>query len=162
MKNKKSQVFVMDLLLGVFVAVIIFAFLFLSWVDYERDYKREIEYNDKLIIGYQVTDMLVDSEGFPKNWEDNPDNISSLGLKGDFAELDDDKVNMFFNHLSQDNVSELFNIERFSFNVVIKNTDGYALTSTLGDTPSLEDYIINLRRYVIYDGQNATLDFKIW
>ena len=157
---KKSQLAMTDLFISIAIFIILIVAIIISWNTYSIRLKDRIIYDDMLYNAYQITDLLVNSQGEPSNW--NYSNVQVIGLAHNDHNISTNKLNALYN-LSYSKSKELFNIERYEFYLQITNSSNYNLVNPYGNIsiPSSED-VTKIRRYVIYENKEAVLQLTIW
>ena len=173
MKNKKSQSVIFDLFMALFIFIIITSILIILWNRYNIDINDRLIHKEMLLKTYHITDLLVESQGTPSNWQelDDETNIKSLGLADLDRKLSSDKLTKFLD-LSSGNYTltkNLLNIEGFEFyfklfdiNAKIKAESGINPIFFGSDIPGRTTTI---RRYVTLeecDERKCVFEFSLW
>lgn len=161
LKNKRGQLFSVDLVVTVIAFIVILAFLLSFWnLNVLRFSERK--HSDELqLLSFQIIDVLIKSPGVPDNWENNLDGLSVIGLSSNSNILDSEKVNTFLS-LDYNLVKEKFNIERFDYQVKLLSINGNVL-NTSGISPS-EDLLekIAINRIVMIRNETRLVQFNLW
>jgi len=161
LKNKRGQVFSVDLVVTVIAFIIIFVFLISFWnLNVLRFSERK--YSDELqLLSFQTTDILIKSPGVPNNWEDNSNNISVIGLGLSLGYLDANKVNTFLG-LDYDLTKEKFNIERFDYRFELLSIDGEVLNTSGANLSNNLLENIAVSRIVMIGNETRLIQFNLW
>ena len=159
--KKKGQLFSLDLVASVVIFIILFAFIISLWNLYSTRLSENIYSEELQLLSFQITDLLVKSQGEPTNWENNPENVSVIGLKLNPNYLDSNKINAFLT-LDYNLTKELFNIERFDFNFKILDLNGNTISETGLSSPETNSYIISNKRLVIIQNETRQISFTLW
>ncbi|MBW2985450.1 hypothetical protein KY313_02230 [Candidatus Woesearchaeota archaeon] len=176
--NKKSQSVVIDLFIALFVFILIMSIITIMWNRYNLDLNQKITQKDMWLKAYHITDLLVESQGNPIDWEINISNISyvrnhvsSIGLVNLDRQLSLDKVEAFkilSNSTNYNITRELLNIEGFEFYFTLFHSSGLIFES--GNSPIFYGDLISgrtttIRRYVSFEECNENkciLEFSLW
>lgn len=158
-QNKKSQIFTIDLIAAMFIFIVLLTAIMLMWNRYIVIADDHIEYDEAQIIGYQISDVMIKSQGKPSNWEENSSKALIIGLANSDRRLSSSKVNAFLN-MSYNDSKKALNIPYYDFSFQIKDLLGNNLTSFYGNNEE-GDFTINLRRYVFYENEKAIMEFKL-
>ena len=180
MKNKKSQAVIIDLFIALFIFVLLLSITLIMWNKYANEINEKVIQKEMWIKAYQITDILVQSEGIPKTWHKNFSNINSLGLATMDRKLSLDKLNAFLNLTLLDglNVSwsdttdgydlikELLNIEGFEFYFRLFNIYGVNIAES-GRDPTFYGNTVSgtttIRRYVsLEECERCVLEISLW
>src|SRR3989338_111415 len=133
---KKGQTGVFDLIVAVFIATIAIMALALSWDRSISKLNEKNEVNDLQIKLYQISDLLITSEGNKDEWDELIDKVppeypTSLGLAKQDRVLYKEKIDNLSNI---GNIEELLNIEPYGFQIVVKELRGDVI-QTIGSSP---------------------------
>src|SRR3989344_632809 len=171
---KKGQTGVFDLIVAVFIATIAIMALALSWDRSISKLNEKNEVNDLQIKLYQISDLLITSEGNKDEWDELIDKVppeypTSLGLAKQDRVLYKEKID----NLSYiGNIEELLNIEPYGFQIVVKELNGN-LIKTIGSPPQPNSRVFIFTRYASlrekkgvgnprYRGEQVEIITKIW
>ena len=156
--TKKSQVFTIDFLLASFIFSVLVIITMLYWNNYNAKLEHDIKSNLLETKAFQISNVLVKSEGSPKSW--NPDNVQVIGLAESDRVLSLEKVNSFAS-MPINKTKRLLQTHNFNFSFVLKDTGG-DIISSYGDNISNPVISINIRRYVLYNDEEAVVEFSMW
>lgn len=157
-RNKKAQIVTTDLFIAVVIFTILMSIIVVSWGRYTTKLDDKLNYEEMQIRAFQISNLLVKSNGNPSNWE-NGGNIESLGLAARDRILSSSKVDAFVN-LSYGNITKLLGIRNYDFYFKLKDSENNSL-ALKGNIPS-GDFAVSLRRYVIYENEDAVMEFTLW
>ena len=117
MKTKKSQSVVFDLFIALSIFVLINAILIIMWDKYAEEIDEKTSQKDMWIKTYHITNLLVESQGRPSNWQDDFNTIESLGLIERDRRFNSGKLEAFLDLIKNNYsfVQNLLNIEGFEF-----------------------------------------------
>lgn len=131
------------------------------------EFKMESEKNILNSKAYRLTELMVKSEGAPKNW--TLSNVESIGLVKSENVLNTSKVNEFENMCNNkyDNLRDIFQSSNndntlSDFHVTIENinNDRVDCGRRIPDTASVS--VVSIKRRVIYRGFRGTLELIVW
>lgn len=165
MKNKKSQAWGIDLMVGAgifLVALFIFFIYSVNQSGEARDIIDDLNYN-----GRTISDDIL-SEGFPKNWWEleNIDGIKKIGILEN-NKISEDKLNRFC-ELSRENYQDTRGIFNTKYNYWFfwKGMDitDFDCQYGIGKNPEGEDVknLIKISRYSVYDNKPVAVYVYIW
>ncbi len=154
----KGQIAFTDLFIALFIATILIFATMSTWDIYKKRLVERTSYDDILTYGFQITDTLVKSPGKPGNW--NETNVEVIGLSNNNLNVSSEKLNNLLK-LDYNNAKYIFNIERYDFYFEITDINNNNLTVPFGLIPTGED-IVKLNRYIIYENEEAILQFTLW
>ena len=174
--TKKGQTGVFDLIVAVFIATIAIMALALSWDRSISKLNEKNEINDLQIKLYQISDLLITSEGNKDEWDElvPGENPTSLGLAKKDRVLYKEKIDELYNIelLNAGEIKELLNIEPYGFQIVVKELDGDVI-QTIGTNPPQNSRVFIFTRYAslrekenvanpTYRGEPVEIITKIW
>ncbi len=157
--NKKSQIFTIDLMAAMFIFIVLLTAVMLMWNRYVAIADNQVEYDEAQIMAYQISDILIKSQGRPSNWEENSSKALIIGLASSDRTLSSAKINAFLN-MSYNDSKKILGIPYYDFSFQVKNLLGDNLTSFYGETIE-EDFTISLKRYIFYENEKAIMELKI-
>lgn len=175
--QKKGQAAVTDLFIAISVFIILITITTLTWNLYNIRLTSRFDYDDMMLRGFQVSDLLVKSKGIPPDWHitynttyPNPRDINGccikpqqlIGLADNERILSQERVDAF-KDISDANpqvIKDALNINLYNYYFVIRNQTGVPLLNT-GLFPSGK-YAVNLARIVSYNNQPVIMEFAIW
>lgn len=157
----KAQVATFDLFLAVFVFIILLFAVVFIWRDYTLRLDKKLEFDHMQIKAFQISNTLLKNPGTPTAWENYPNEAKVLGLAYKDRVLSQDKVDAFID-LTYNDIKKLFMIDYYDYDFyfAIKNLEGESIKTT-GLTPT-GNYIINLQRRVLYNNEEAIMEFSLW
>lgn len=158
LKDKKAQIFTTDFFIAFFIFSILIIVAMVSWNNY---YIKITEINDYDIMmnkAFQISDVLVKSQGYPLEWDS--ENVQIIGLASEDRELSLDKVNLFAN-LPLNKSKNIFKTQDSKFHFSIKNFDGEILKE-YGYNMTNAKKSVNVRRYLLYNDEEAVMEFTLW
>jgi len=151
----KSQAAVADLFIAFFLFIIVLSATIYTWNLYITRIDEERENNEITMKAFQAAEALVKSQGIPENWS-----LSSVNLTG-LAEneriLSFKKVDLFVN-LTEEQIKNIFKIQLYNFSFVLKDIEGNKIKE-IGSITGEKS--VNVKRYVVYENEPATIEFKI-
>jgi len=153
--NNKAQVAMIDLVIAFVIAFGLVAVL-LSYIDLPTEVINDrIQTEDKLLKAVESTNILLNSHGFPTNWDQDNVEISSIVKSPNV--IDFKKLNQFRN-LSYEKKKELLNINDFNYTLIIK-VDNSTIKDGITNL-NLETVAVN--RIALLGGEYAQIQFKVW
>lgn len=157
-RTKKGQVAITDL----FISAVLFGMIIISvmalWNQYNKKIVEQTEYNDLLLRGFNIADLLSNYEGQPEKWDELQD-VEIIGLANEDRIISKSKLNNFTN-LSYEEIKNRFNIVGNEFYFSLSDLTGSDFNPiTIGNKTGKQ--IIDIRRLVIYEDQEAALEFAI-
>lgn len=154
MSNKKSQVVVYDMLFATIVVVGLALTMFFMWSHIETRLEEKTSYNDMQAAAFQISDILVKSQGRPLSWE-NSSNVYAIGLANYDRELSKEKIEAFINMNYRDSKKLL--LLPYDYYLTIKTTNNTIIKeggfSYIGGKK-----VVNAQRKAIYDGKIVTVE----
>ncbi len=155
--HHKGQIAALDFFIALLIFSVLLTITMLSWSSYHSKISERAEYHDMMTKAFQISDVLVKSPGFPSNWDEG--NVGVVGLAIEDRILSIDKVNAFAN-LSLNKTKSIFQIYGYKFYFNLTKTNGEGIKE-YGEEPNGEKSI-SIKRYVLYNDEKATMEFKIW
>jgi hypothetical protein len=159
--SKKGQVFTMDFALSLFGFLMVFLVLIGLWNLYSTRLQDNIEYEEMQLLTFQIMDVLTKTQGLPNDWENDPVNLEVIGLKYRTGVLDQNKIDAFL-ALSDDQVKQKFNIERFQYNFKIVDDNNVILDSIGVETNESTNLAIAINHFVLIDSLTREIVFTLW
>lgn len=172
--QKRGQAAVTDLFIAISVFIILITIITLTWNLYNIRLTSRLDYDEMMLKGFQVSDLLVKSKGVPANWQNNynkttprqtPADINPpqiIGLADNERILSPEKIDAF-KDISDANpqiVKDALKVNLYNYYFVIRNQTGVPLLNT-GLFPAGK-YAVNLARIVLYKDQPVIMEFAIW
>jgi hypothetical protein len=140
---RKAQAFSYDLIVGLSIALVVFAMMFGAWAKATVRINEHTAYEDMTFRAMLISEVLVKD--------------SALGLVGLPYELDNSKVDDFVDE-NYDVLRNRFNIKPNGFYLAVKIND--SVVKSKGTEASGES-VASVRRAVVYNGTGAVLEFRI-
>lgn len=156
MKHHKGQIIAIDFMLTMAVTAIIIILLVSTFIFYEKKIDESTSYNLMLTKAFQVSDILIKTQGSPTNW--NASNVDVIGLVSEDRMISSEKLNQFINMPEQD-IKKRFTMN-YNFYFNLKNTGGNSLAS-VGTIPSGTRTVV-IKRYVLYENDKTIMEFAVW
>ena len=160
-KGREGQIFSIDLVLSVIIFLILIIFLISVWNLYTTRLNERIATEEIQLLAFEMTDILVETEGVPSNWEENPENVTILGLRNDFKSLDEEKLAAFL-LLDYDTIKNKFNIERMEFEFKILEENGSIINTTGISFKNVTEQKTAVRRFVTIGNITRQIVVTLW
>ena len=156
---RKGQIATIDL----FIALVVFFILIITviqiWSLYNHRLGEDMDDETLQLLGFQISDFLVKSPGFPTAWEENVSSLEVIGLASSDRILSQEKINAFIT-LDYSLLKEKFNIEPFEYKFRIKDmTNNVINESGLNFTG---DKSVVTERYVMVKNEKRVMEFTLW
>ncbi len=179
--SRKGQAAVTDLFIAISVFIILITIITLTWNLYNIRLQNRFDYDDMMIKAFQVTDSLVKGRGVPADWETRDQkignsNVQVLGLSENERFLSEQKVKVFSldpskstnpnAKLDDQTLKNTLKINLYNYYFVLRHLNGTVTgcpteCNTRGTFPS-GNYVVNLARLAMYQGQPVYLEFAVW
>ena len=170
---RKGQTGVFDLIVAVIIAIIALFALAISWDRFVIKLNDKNEYNDLQMKLFQISDLLISSEGTPTEWDialDPVTDTSSLGIAYYDRCISQNKLQRLQNPFTLVNIKEKLHIETYNLFINFSRLDNFGTPITIGTPPGATDQkIISLQRYAMMDcnnegtrGEPYQITFKLW
>jgi len=156
---RKAQVASIDLFIAITAFIFLIAATAYTWNIYNTRLAENIEYEKMELAAFQITDLMVKSQGYPSAWEEIPAEVQVIGLAQDDRLLSQDKVDAFMN-LDYGLAKERFNIELYDYKFRLKDLANNMLQESGLDFTG--DTSIVIERYIIFGDEKAILEFTLW
>src|SRR3989344_297961 len=156
MKHRRAQISAFDFILASSVSVIILVLVAATFFLYERKINEFVLYNDLSTKTFQVSDVLIKSEGVPSNW--NSTNVNIIGLASEDRVINVDKLNNFIDLSQQEIKDKMATNYDIYFNLT--NITGKSIAS-IGNPPAGIRSVV-IKRYVMYENEEAIMEFGLW
>jgi hypothetical protein len=146
------------------VTLFIIAILFVSYIaiQTQSSLKTEIDNEQKRLIGYAISQLLLLDTGYPTNWS-SLDNVQRFGLALSPYILSRDKINAIKN-CSYENYTKMKNLFSLStereFLIIISDSSEKTITKC-GIEHRLRE-IIWIKRFAILDGNIVKINLGIY
>ncbi len=175
--NTKGQAAVTDLFIAISVFIILITITTLTWNLYNIRLTSRFDYDEMMLKGFQVTDLLVKSKGIPADWHitynrttprPRPPNSADIntpriiGLADNERILSPERIDAFkdISDAHPQIIKDALKINQYNYYFVIRNQTGTPLLNT-GFFPSGK-YAVNLARIAQYNGQPVIMEFAVW
>ena len=158
--NKKAILFSTDLLVSMLVFLVVLIFFISVWNIYSERLASNVEAEEIQLLAFQITDLMVRSQGVPENWHINSTNISTIGFKESHDVLSQDKLDTFFS-LDYNLTKTLFNINRYEYQFEVRDSNGNLIGSTNNSVVN-SNTLIAVNRLAQVNNETQEIIFKIW
>lgn len=159
-RHKRAQLAVTDLFIALFVATILIVIIIFTWNRYTVILEENVDYEEMQIIAFQISDLLVKSKGEPEDWENDPNNVDVIGLASSDRELSPMKVEAFIN-LSYNITLKSLGAELYDYYFQLKHINGTKMAEHGVIFPP-NSSVVNVPRLVIYENEEAIVEFAVW
>ena len=163
--SKQGQLISIDFIGSVVIFFILLTTLFLFWNTSTTKFNNNLERDKLLFTLVKITDLFVEHQGIPTNW--NVTNVQVIGLVEKDRTLDTNKL-IFFKNLTYNRTRQLLNIEPYEFYFRIIDRNGAIVTAQnqameVGSfTPSVKEPVVTIRRFVLYGSRKVIIEFSAW
>ena len=157
LQSRKAQIAVTDFFIALFILGILVSFIILSWNTQELRFNEALEYEDMMVKAFQVSDVLVGTQGYPLNW--NSTNVDVIGLAESDRIISNDKLTRFSN-ITDAGVKSAFSLAPYNFEFVLEKADGTELFSKGSSFNG--NKAVNAERIVLYQENEAIVKFTLW
>jgi len=150
----------MDFVFASLIFILILGFTAISYSNYLDAYKITESKKSLEASALSISEALIKSTGYPRNWEQNVSGLSVLGLAGSENEnvLDLNKV-AAFNTLSYNTTRDLFGIDNDYF-ISIKSVDGISFFSK--GTEYADNSSVAIERLVRFNQSICRLTVRLY
>lgn len=158
--ESKAQAVLLDLAFGIFVFVLLFAFLYSQWQNSLSSALSEQDLDELHSRGFMAVDSLVSSKGIPSNWHLLSDgNVNSLGLAKKRNVIDEARLSRFLT-LDYEFARRKLALSSFDFFFHFYNAQG--VDFNFGLAPDSNVAVFSFRRIVDYKGVESIVDFTVF
>ena len=157
---KNAQLFSMEGVLSITLFIIIIFFVLSFWNVYSSRLSAQVVSEELQLQAAHISDLLVQSRGFPDSWENDPTTLMIPGLMQNPGSLHEKKLSQFL-ALDYATLKKLLNIERFDIEFQIRDESGNMLNST-GASPSSADEAVVFQRLVLVNNQTRQVFITVW
>lgn len=158
--ESRAQAVLLDLVFGVFVFVLLFAFLYSQWQASLSTALREQGFEELHARGFQAVDSLVSSKGQPSNWHLlSQSDINVLGIARKRNVVDEARLSRFLS-LDYEFARQKLALSSFDFFFHISNSQG--VDFNFGLLPDSNIAVFSFRRIVDYKGVESIVDFTVF
>lgn len=154
---KKGQI-QFDYIVAFFLFLIIIFFTALITLQPINKSSEKVNEIQSFETSNRVSELLIKTEGLPKDWENNLNNIERLGLASNPRVLNVDKVNAL-SLLNYSQVKDSLDIQEYQLFLSIKSEN---ISVTVGYLPNTKETLSMIKRYAVLDGETATIMVGIW
>lgn len=147
----------MDIFFALSIFCVLLIIIAITLNNYGQKSSSEIESDIMITKAFQISDLLIKTEGFPSKW--NNDNIEIAGLASSDRVISEEKLSNFTN-LSINKTKSLLKTQIYNFYLTLKKVSGENITK-YGKIPSGKK-TVSIRRYVLFKNESAILDFSLW
>ncbi|MFH1636823.1 MAG: hypothetical protein ABIB71_00180 [Candidatus Woesearchaeota archaeon] len=161
--DKRAQAVVTDLFIAIAIFTIVIAILITAYSSYYRRLDDQSHYNDMILSTYYISEALIDSPGYPDNW--NLTNVSAVGLAGDYRILSSEKIHNFAN-LSYNVSKRLLGLGDKEFFFQIRGLNGLLLAehgiSPVEDKNCSAYQSVSAERIAYWENQKVVVSMMVW
>ena len=162
----KSQAWSMDFVSSVviFVTAIVILSLAVSYVVSQNVQQKEINRIEELALS--ISDALIRTQGYPEDW--NETNVINIGLASEENILNESKVRIFIENLSDDVIMHRFGAGDCKFYFELRDINGEifeiesGVNATKGEYPTSPEISIPVERFVLYRNRPSKILFILW
>lgn len=162
---KKAQTISIDMVFGFFIFLLFIIVSLYIWNIYTLRYSYYVEDNEKRLVAYEVSDLLLRQPGIPGQWETMPlDNVSVLGLAWNDHNLSQEKIDAFLQQSngSYDKIKKLLNIERFDYLFRVVDPDRSTITGNITGKYYYENRTVTIRRVAVIGDDIRFIEISIF
>jgi hypothetical protein len=165
MKGIRGQAFSLDLVFSMLGFMVILILVIASWSFYSNRLDDNVGEEELQLRAFLITDVLVQSPGFPRDWEKNISAVSKqtvtlLGLAKKDRVLSDEKINLLA-AIDYNNTKEIFNIKQLEFHLQILDLNDNEIEA-IGKKANESKYTVAVARYVLQNNQRRKVLFTLW
>src|SRR3989344_8008341 len=156
MSTKKGQLFSMDASLSMIVFIVILIFIILIWNIYSHRLEERVQEEEMQLAAMQALDVLTKTWGVPSNWEKDPANVVTLGIRRNPGSLDNEKVNALDTSINPTDFGKKLNIDRYYYSFRILDSQGNAvvLKEKLPPVNEKTKLTISVSSFMYHQGEN--------
>ncbi|MFC1755076.1 hypothetical protein ACFL96_17065 [Thermoproteota archaeon] len=158
-KSRKAQVGMADLFIAASVFIILLVAIAFVYNLYSEKFQARQRFNRMQISAFQISNILVKSEGIPFDWETDPQNTVMIGLAGNKRIFSDDKVDAFLN-MDYNMTKEIFK-SGYDYNFKIYRLNGQILAEK-GTNITGNATAVSMERRVLYDDEEVVMALLLW
>lgn len=155
----KGQIFSIDFMASLMFFLPFLLIMIFLWNYSEIQYaetERTIDMRDKAVL---ISDLLLKSEGYPKDW--NSANVVTLGLAKENNKISNEKLNRLY-EINCTRFKEIFDMKYNFFLEVTDINDNILFTDDkCGNYSNAED-IIPIQRYGLLEEKLIKMEVLIW
>lgn len=155
----KGQIFSIDFMASLMFFLPFLLIMIFLWNYSETQYtetERTIDMRDKAVL---ISDLLLKSEGYPKDW--NSANVVTLGLAKENNKISNEKLNRLY-EINCTRFKEIFDMKYNFFLEITDVNDNILFTDDkCGNYSNAED-IIPIQRYGLLEEKLIKMEVLIW
>jgi hypothetical protein len=154
--DRKGQVSSVDILVAILLFLTAFFVLRGIWLNNLTVSAEKIDYMEQNYSAQQAAMVLLQTEGYPSNW--NKDNVSIAGIAAKPYVIDSEKLTEFCQipHASAINALGLGKFDfYFSF-------DSDTLDVSCGSAAPANVSVVRINRQVVYEGGEALVELSVF
>ena len=155
---KKGQAIITDLLVAIGLGIILLISINLTWDYYVLKLNDDSTYSDMFVRGSQISEVLVSSKGYPKNWDTS--NVQIAGLIYSDRKISESRL-LTFTQVSNSAIKDMFKINLYNFTFEMNYQKNNTNITSIGETGNATTSV-NSRRLVLYRNEPTILNFIIW
>ncbi|HLD15782.1 MAG TPA: hypothetical protein VJB94_04370 [Candidatus Nanoarchaeia archaeon] len=155
---KKAQAIITDLLVAVSIGIVLLISINLSWDYYTLKLSDDVTYSDMFIRASETSEVLVSTQGYPKNWNSN--NVILAGLADYDRKISESKLSNFA-ALNNSAIKDMFKVNLYNFTFEMKYKINDSNITSIGEAGNA-NVSVNSRRLVIYRNEPAIVNFIVW
>ena len=159
MKQHKAQIGIAGFLMAMAIFSGLLIILISTWNLYLTRFETTAALKEMQLKASQVTDILIQTQGYPPDWEDSPSTMLLIGLAASDHNLSRQKLEALPNisYTSFKNSLTLFSYDLFLDIAYIDGTSILTYGKPFNGTLSVQS-----SRIVTYDGKTASLRGLLW
>lgn len=158
---KKAQLFSIDGLISIFFCIVMILFIMSLWNLYALRLNENLDSEEMQLLSFQITDVLMKYEGSPSNWQNNPENVSIIGLRDETGKLDEQKLNTFI-QMNYTEVKQILNIERFEYQMKIRDANGNLINSSGINASINAEQVVSTVRLSLIGNITRQIELTLW
>lgn len=155
---KKGQAIITDLLVAIGLGIVLLIAINLTWDYYVLKLNDDSTYSDMFIRASEISEVLVSTRGYPKNW--GTTDVQIAGIVNFDRIISPEKL-FNFTQLNNSQIKDMFKINQYNFTFEMKYQTNNTNITTIGETGNAT-ISVNSRRLVIYRNEPTILNFIIW
>ncbi|MBI4448044.1 hypothetical protein HY643_03620 [Candidatus Woesearchaeota archaeon] len=155
----KAQIGILDLIIAavLFMAVAIPSVYF--WNLTRDRLITGMDYSEMQVKAFQLSDLLIKSEGKPTKWENTINETLALGLAESDRAISPQKLSAL-NATSYNTTRKLLNVGIYSFKIRLTNPGNEPIMEYGKNFTGQSSVVIE--RYVTYEGEKIIFEFTLW
>lgn len=158
--KSRGQIASIDLLVSILLFVIIFITLRGIWLNNISTVGTELDQFQMQMQAKQSLNVLLNTSGDPTNWESvNPSLINLIGISDSKEVISNKKINSFIK-LPYLVSQEKMGLTKYDFNLELFSNETAILS--YGMPIDNNSKVVELKRFVVYNGGEALVVFKVF